>query len=45
ERWKVHSPDALAPGQRVRVLALHGLVLEVRAEAFDTDSTLKGPSS
>lgn len=45
ERWKVHSADALAPGQRVRVLALHGLVLEVRAEAFDTDSTLKGPSS
>ncbi|MBK5207347.1 MAG: nodulation protein NfeD [Polaromonas sp.] len=45
ERWKVHSADALAPGQRVRVLALHGLVLEVRAETFDTDSTLKGPSS
>jgi len=45
ERWKVHSPATLAPGQRVRVLALHGLVLEVRAEAFDSDSTLKGPSS
>lgn len=45
ERWKVHSPGPLAPGQRVRVLALHGLMLEVRAEAFDTDSTPKGPSS
>lgn len=45
ERWKVHSPDALAPGQRVRVLALHGLILEVRAEDFDSDPTLKGHSS
>jgi len=42
ERWKVHSPAALAPGQRVRVVALHGLTLEVRA---DIDPTLKGPSS
>lgn len=33
ERWKVTSPDPLAPGQRVRVLALHGLTLEVRALA------------
>ena len=45
ERWKVHSADALAPGQRVRVVALHGLMLEVRAEDSDSDSTLKGPSS
>ncbi|MHB1201499.1 MAG: NfeD family protein, partial [Polaromonas sp.] len=45
ERWKVHGPGALTPGQRVRVVALNGLILEVRAEAFDTDSTLKGPSS
>lgn len=45
ERWKVHSADALAPGQRVRVLALHGLTLEVRAEDFDSEPTLKGPSS
>ncbi len=42
ERWKVHSPDALAPGQRVRVVALHGLTLEVRA---DIDPTLKGNAS
>ncbi len=45
ERWKVRSADALAPGQRVRVVALHGLILEVRAEDFIGDSTLKGPSS
>lgn len=45
ERWKVHSADALAPGQRVRVVALHGLVLQVRAEGVIGDSTLKGPSS
>jgi len=45
ERWKVHSASALAPGQRVRVIALHGLILEVRAEDFASDSTLKGPSS
>ncbi|WP_232229780.1 NfeD family protein [Polaromonas glacialis] len=29
ERWKVTSSDPLAPGQRVRVLALRGLTLEV----------------
>jgi len=40
ERWKVTSPDPLAPGQRVRVLALHGLTLEVRALA---DSPLTPP--
>lgn len=45
ERWKVHSASALAPGQRVRVIALHGLILEVRTEDFASDSTLKGPSS
>ena len=45
ERWKVHSPDALAPGQRVRVVALHGLTLEVRPEDSDSDPTLRGPSS
>jgi len=42
ERWKVQSPDALAQGQRVRVVALHGLTLEVRA---DIDPTLKGNAS
>jgi membrane-bound serine protease (ClpP class) len=33
ERWRVRSDAPLRPGQRVRVLALHGLTLEVRAEA------------
>jgi len=44
ERWKVHGPGALMPGQRVRVVALHGLILEVRADHPNSDSTLKGPS-
>ena len=42
ERWKVHSADALAPGQRVRVVSLRGLTLEVRAEDSDSDSNPKG---
>ena len=33
ERWRVRSDAPLSPGQRVRVLALHGLTLEVRPEA------------
>lgn len=38
ERWKVTSSDALAPGQAVRVLSIHGLTLEVRAEpAWDSE--------
>jgi membrane-bound serine protease (ClpP class) len=40
ERWKVVSPDALVPGQRVRVVKMTGLTLEVRV--ID-DSTAKGP--
>ncbi len=32
ERWKVRSAQPLVPGQRVRVLGLDGLTLEVRAE-------------
>jgi membrane-bound serine protease (ClpP class) len=40
ERWKVVSPDALAPGRRVRVVKMNGLTLEVRV--ID-DSTAKGP--
>lgn len=32
ERWKVSAAEALAPGQRVRVLAMHGLTLQVRPE-------------
>lgn len=45
ERWKVQSPEALAPGQRVRVVALHGLTLEVRPEDSDSNPTLRGTSS
>jgi membrane-bound serine protease (ClpP class) len=33
ERWKVASNRPLAPGQRVRVLGLRGLTLEVQADA------------
>ena len=33
ERWKVAGGAALAPGQRVRVVGVSGLVLEVRADA------------
>jgi 7-cyano-7-deazaguanine synthase len=32
ERWKVHSSDSLLPGQRIRVLGLNGLTLEVQAD-------------
>jgi membrane-bound serine protease (ClpP class) len=31
ERWRVTSPDALSTGQRVRVVGMKGLTLEVRA--------------
>ncbi|HUG21283.1 NfeD family protein [Piscinibacter sp.] len=41
ERWKVRSDTPLAPGQRVRVLALHGLTLDVAAD--NESSTPKGP--
>lgn len=40
ERWQVQCPEALQVGQRVRVVALHGLVLDVRAET-ERDSTDK----
>lgn len=45
ERWKVQGPEALRPGQRVRVVAVNGLTLEVRPDDPDSDSTLKGTSS
>ncbi|MDP1650134.1 MAG: nodulation protein NfeD [Rubrivivax sp.] len=32
ERWNVISPEALAPGQRVRVVGMQGLTLDVRRE-------------
>ena len=31
ETWQARSPQALEPGQRVRVRAVHGLVLDVEA--------------
>jgi membrane-bound serine protease (ClpP class) len=39
ERWKVASAQPLAPGQRIRVLGLHGLTLQVQA---DPESDAKG---
>lgn len=36
ERWRVASPAPLHAGQRVRVLALRGLTLEVRPESEST---------
>jgi membrane-bound serine protease (ClpP class) len=32
ERWKVESREPLAPGQRIRVLGLNGLILQVQSE-------------
>jgi membrane-bound serine protease (ClpP class) len=32
ERWRVSASETLVPGQRVRVLALHGLTLQVQPE-------------
>ncbi len=32
ERWRVTCPEALQPGQRVRVVGMHGLTLQVRPE-------------
>ena len=33
ERWKVDSAQPLAPGQKIRVLGLRGLTLQVQADA------------
>jgi membrane-bound serine protease (ClpP class) len=33
ERWRVSSAGPLAPGQRIRVVGIHGLTLEVQPEA------------
>lgn len=38
ERWRVTSPQLLATGQRIRVLGLHGLTLDVQA---DTETSTK----
>lgn len=35
ERWKIDSTEPLTPGQRVRVLAIDGLTLRVRADSPD----------
>ena len=32
ERWKVECPEALAPGQRIRVLGVRGLTLDARID-------------
>ena len=42
ERWRVRSSAALVPGQRVRVLALHGLTLDVAPDPADPPR--KGPA-
>jgi membrane-bound serine protease (ClpP class) len=42
ERWRVRSAAALVPGQRVRVLALHGLTLDVAPDP--DDPSRKGPA-
>lgn len=39
ERWKVASDQPLVPGQRVRVLGLRGLTLEVQADAQSNTNT------
>jgi len=38
ERWQVDAGVALVPGQRVRVLALHGLTLQVQPEPREVSS-------
>ncbi|MFC5520110.1 NfeD family protein [Polaromonas jejuensis] len=38
ERWRVSSPQPLAPGQRIHVLGLHGLTLDVQ---IDTETPTK----
>ncbi|MBT9477531.1 nodulation protein NfeD [Polaromonas sp.] len=45
ERWKVRCPGALTPGQRVRVVALSGLTLDVCPEDSGSDPIPKGTSS
>jgi len=37
ERWSVTSPDPLQPGQRIRVVGMQGLTLQVRAERVPVD--------
>ncbi len=39
ERWRVTSREPLVPGQRIRVVGLHGLTLEVQ---IDTQPTTQG---
>ncbi len=44
ERWRVSSRQPLASGQRIRVLGLHGLTLEVQAETeADTQAGTSKP--
>lgn len=45
ERWKARSAEPLSPGQRVRVVSVDGLTLEVQPEDPAGDSTLKERST
>ncbi len=40
ERWRVTSPEPLAPGQHIRVLGLHGLTLDVQIDNPARPNTL-----
>ena len=44
ERWRVTSRQPLKSGQRIRVLGLHGLTLEVQAETPTDTNTEAGKS-
>jgi membrane-bound serine protease (ClpP class) len=43
ERWKVESREPLVPGQRIRVLGLNGLTLQVRPETQSQHQGGKSP--
>jgi membrane-bound serine protease (ClpP class) len=43
ELWQARSSSELPPGSRVRVVAVHGLMLEVEPVADAPTSTLRAP--
>lgn len=45
ERWRVTSRQALTTGQRIRVLGLHGLTLDVQLETEARESKPQGATS
>ena len=45
ERWRVTSPQPLATGQRIRVLGLRGLTLDVQLETEARESKPQGATS